>query len=274
LLMRQLDRWLRLAGPFMGLLLVVGLAVNLLQVGVRIAPDRLSMDLTRLLPTTAWKRLFSLSALVRGLLALGKVLILGILAWVLLRDRAGLFYGMSHAGLSGMVAQGWALTARLFLGMAAAVAVLGALDYAYQRYQFEQSLRMTKQEVKDELKREEGDPLIKARVRKIQREMARKRMMAAVPRATVVLTNPTHVAVVLLYERNIMPAPKVVAKGAGHLAERIKLEARRYGIPILERPALARAVYRAVRLDQEIPKVLFQAVAEVLAYLYRLRGQA
>jgi flagellar biosynthetic protein FlhB len=274
LLMRQFDRWTRLAGPFMGLLLVAGLAVNLLQVGVRLAPDRLAIDLTRLWPSTGWRRLFSVSALVRGILALGKVILLGVLAWMLLRDRAGLVFGMSHGGLAGVVSQGWALAGRLFLGLAFGVALLGVVDYGYQRYYFEQNLRMTKQEVKEEHKREEGDPLIKARVRKVQREMARKRMMAAVPKATVVLTNPTHLAVVLHYERNIMAAPKVVAKGAGYLAERIKQEARRYGVPILERPALARAVYRAVRLDQEIPKVLFQAVAEVLAYLYRLRGQA
>ena len=148
------------------------------------------------------------------------------------------------------------------------------MDYLYQRYKFEQSLRMTRQEVKEEIKREEGDPLIKARVRKIQREQARKRMFAAVSKATVVLTNPTHVAVALRYERAVMAAPRVLAKGAGFVAERIKAEARRFGVPVVERPPLARALFKGVKVDQEIPPLLFHAVAEVLAYLYRLRGAA
>jgi flagellar biosynthetic protein FlhB len=273
LVMRQFDRWFRLVGPFMGILLVTGLTVNLFQVGVYVAPEKLTWDFVRLLPATGWQRLFSLAALVRGLLAVFKVALLVALCWVLLRDRAGLVFDLSQGGLTAVASHGWSLTGRLFLGTAMGVAILGIVDYAYQRYRFEQSLRMTKQEIKEEHKREEGDPLIKARVRKVQREIARKRMMSAVPKATVVLTNPTHVAVVLLYDRSVMSAPKVVAKGAGHIAERIKQEARRYGVPIMERPPLARAIFRSVNIDQEIPKLLFQAVAEVLAYLYRLRGQ-
>ena len=133
---------------------------------------------------------------------------------------------------------------------------------------------MTKQEVKEEIKREEGDPQIKARVRRVQREMAKRRMFAAVKKAAVVLTNPTHIAIALRYERGVMTAPRLIAKGAGFVAEQIKAEARRYGVPVVERLLSPGRCYSAVKLDQEIPPVLFHAVAEVLAYLYRLRTAA
>ena len=129
-------------------------------------------------------------------------------------------------------------------------------------------------ELKDELKREEGDPQLRARMRKMQRERSRKRMMQEVPRATIVITNPTHIAVALRYERGTMPAPRVIAKGAGFLALRIMELARRHGVPVVERKPIAQAIYKAVPVGQDIPGALYLAVAEVLAYIYRLRGTA
>jgi flagellar biosynthetic protein FlhB len=133
---------------------------------------------------------------------------------------------------------------------------------------------MTRQELKEELKREEGDPLIRARIRKVARELARKRMMDDVPRATVVITNPTHLAIALRYERGVTAAPRVVAKGAGVLAERIVTLARNHAVPVVERKPLAQALYKAVKVGQDIPTALYYAVAEVLAYVYRLRSAA
>jgi len=151
---------------------------------------------------------------------------------------------------------------------------VAAADYLVKRYQLRQSLRMTKQEVKDEHKLLEGNPEIKGRVRRVQREMARRRMLAAVPKATVVITNPTHVAVALEYKRDAMAAPKVLAKGADHVAQKIKEVAKAHGIPTVENVTLARALYAHAEIDEAIPADLFEAVAEVLAYLVRLKQLA
>jgi flagellar biosynthetic protein FlhB len=154
-----------------------------------------------------------------------------------------------------------------------ALLALSGADYALQRWRFMKSLRMTKQEVRDEVRLTEGSPEIKARVRRVQREMARRRVLTATARATVVITNPTHYAVALEYQRNVMAAPRVVAKGRGFLAQRIKAVAREHSVPLVENVALARALYHSVDVDELIPPTLFEAVAEVLAYLVRI-GQA
>jgi flagellar biosynthetic protein FlhB len=167
--------------------------------------------------------------------------------------------------------QAWDLVLRLGLYLVGAMALIAAVDYFYQRRRFEISLRMTKQEVKDELKQDEGDPQQKARMRQIARERMKRKMLQSVPKATVVITNPTHYAVALRYNPGD-PAPVVVAKGAGVFALKIRDLARTHGVPIVERPALARGIYAAVKEGQPIPAVLFRAVAEVLAFIFRLRG--
>jgi flagellar biosynthetic protein FlhB len=151
--------------------------------------------------------------------------------------------------------------------------VLAAMDFAFQRWQFEKNLMMTKQEVKEEFKHTEGDPLIKARIRSLQREMAKRRMMKAVPQADVVITNPIHLAVALQYVSGQMEAPKVVAKGAGAIAEKIQEIARASGVPIIQDKPLAQALYRMVEVGELIPAMLYKAVAGVLAYVYRLKGK-
>jgi flagellar biosynthetic protein FlhB len=149
--------------------------------------------------------------------------------------------------------------------------LMAIADVAYQRWQHEKDLRMTKQEVKDEAKQQQGDPAVKARIRSVQREMARKRMMAAVPEATVVITNPTHLAIALKFEHDL-PAPVVLAKGAGHLAAKIRAIAIENEVPIVEQKPLARSLYKLVEVGDYIPAELYRAVAEVLAYVYRLKG--
>jgi FlhB-like protein len=158
----------------------------------------------------------------------------------------------------------------LFLRVTIALFVLGLLDYGFQQYEFKRQMKMTRQEVLDEFKEIEGDPRVRARIRSIQREVAMRRMMKEVPKADVVITNPTHVAVALRYRERVDRAPRVVAKGQGFVALRIKELAQQHGVPILERPELARAIHRLVKLDQCIPETLYQAVAEILAYVYRL----
>jgi flagellar biosynthetic protein FlhB len=151
--------------------------------------------------------------------------------------------------------------------------VVAALDFAYQKFKYRKSLMMSKQEVKQEHKQREGDPLLKARMRSLQREMARKRMMQDVPKADVIVTNPTHIAVAIKYDADKMAAPRVVAKGADLLAQRIKDVAKKNGIPMVENVPLARALHKSVKVGGSVPRALYQAVAEVLAYVYRLKGR-
>ena len=154
-----------------------------------------------------------------------------------------------------------------------AMLVLSALDYLYQRWQYEESLKMTKQEVTDEHKQSEGDPKVKARIRSLQRQTAYHRMMAEVPKADVVITNPTHLAIALRFKSDEMPAPRVVAKGAGYIAERIRETAREHNVPIVENKPLAQTLFKMTELGDYIPVDLYRAVAEVLAYVYRLKGK-
>ena len=162
---------------------------------------------------------------------------------------------------------------RMLLGILMVLTVLAGLDYAYQRFHMLQSLRMTRREVKEEHKQSEGDPIIKARLRQIRMERARRRMMAAVPGASVVITNPTHFAVALQYDMGEAGAPRVVAKGADLIAQRIRTIAEENSVPIVENPPLARALYASVEIDREIPPEHYRAVAEIISYVYRLKGK-
>jgi flagellar biosynthetic protein FlhB len=272
LMARTAGRLLAALLPLFGLVTGVGIAANLAQVGFQINTEKLAPNFDKLNPANGVSRLFSVAALVRGGLTLLKVVGLAAVAYLVLEGRAGVITSLGQGRLAGAAPAAWAVVLRLALYLTVAVAVVAVLDYFYQRYKFEQSLRMTKEEVKRELKEEEGDPLIKARLRQIARERTRRRMLAEVPKATVVVTNPTHYAVALRYDSARVAAPVVVAKGAGLFARRIAELARASGVAVVERPPLARAIYTGVKEGQPIPGPLFRAVAEVLALVYRLRG--
>ncbi|MBX9578682.1 MAG: flagellar biosynthesis protein FlhB, partial [Gemmataceae bacterium] len=271
---RTAVRVLGALAPFLGLLVAVGVGASLVQVGFQVNTEKLEPNFDKLNPATGAGRLFSVQALVRGLLTLLKVAALAGVAYLVVDRRGGAITGIGRDRLPGAVQSAWAVTMRLAVYLSAAVAGVAVLDYLYQRRRFEQSLRMTRQELKEELKQEEGDPQIKARVRQIQRERSRRRMLAEVPKASVVVTNPTHYAVALRYDAGRDAAPVVVARATGPFARRVAALARDSGVPVLERPTLARALYAAVREGQPIPGPLFRAVAEVLAFVYRLRGGA
>lgn len=263
-----------LLGLVLGLLFALTLAASVLQVGFYFTPELLLPNWDRVSLTTGWARLFSGSSFVKGLLTVLKVTIVAAMALWVLRGRTASIASANEGSLMTATITAWHIAIRLALIVAVAMLVLGAADYGYQRWRHESALWMTHQEFKEELKREEGDPQVKARIRKLQREAARKRMWEDVPKATVVVTNPTHLAIALRYERGAMPAPRVVAKGAGHVAERIKQMARRHAVPVIERKPLAQALYKGSRIGQEIPLALYQAVAELIAHVYRLRGAA
>jgi flagellar biosynthesis protein FlhB len=205
---------------------------------------------------------------------LAKMTMIGLVAYSAIHNRLATIAGataLSHEQIFGLGAQ---LVYDIGLRIAVLLLVLAVIDYIYQRYKIEKQLKMTKQEVKDEMKKMEGDPHIKQRRRQIQMQRAVQRVRHDVPTADVIVTNPTHFAVALKYDAANMHAPKVVAKGADYLALKIREVAAEHGIPILERPPLARALYKDVEVGQEIPEKFFSAVAEILAYVYELSGKA
>jgi flagellar biosynthetic protein FlhB len=210
-------------------------------------------------------------SLVRLLASILKLLFVSLIVWVYLQDKLEAMAALRWAWSAQIVTA----TSRIILGLGLrvgiAILILGLADAAYQKWQYIQELKMTRQEVKQERKDIEGSPEVKARIRRIQIQMSMRRLKQDVPKASVILVNPTHVAVALQYDAKTMEAPVLLAKGADHLAERIVQIGRSYGIPIVQRPEIARAVYATVKPGQPIPEGLYVAVAEVLAMLYRLR---
>jgi flagellar biosynthetic protein FlhB len=229
--------------------------------------------LSKLNPLSGIKRLFSLRSSVEVLKAVLKVIIVGGMAYATLFKEMDHIPALVELEISQIMTFTGHVALRLGYYTCLVLLVLAGVDYLFQYWQHERDLRMTKQEIKDEHRQQEGDPMVRSRIRAVQREMAQKRMMEAVPDATVVITNPTHLAVALKFDRS-MPAPKVIAKGAGHIAEKIKSIANEHDVPIIEQKPLARALYKNVEIDQYIPADLYHAVAEMLAYVYRLKGLA
>jgi len=263
--------FLEITLPLLGLMLVVGVGSTLAQVGVVFAPAALKPDLKRIDPFTGFQRILSRRGAFETAKAVGKIVVVGLVTYPLVRADLALFASLTGADPL-VIGQAIGQSIRdLGLRAGAVFLALSLLDYGFQRWDLEQRLRMTRQELKDELKQTEGDPEIRARIRRLQRRYAQQRMMAQVPKATVVVTNPLHLAVALRYEAREMRAPTVVAKGAGHLAEQIKALARRHAVPVIEHRTLAQALYRTVEIGQEIPVGLYEAVADVIAYVYRLR---
>ncbi len=264
-------RGLAFVGILLATLFVAAVVANVGQIGFHLNLGRLSLDWERASPFH-FSRLMSWSKSMRGLMLLLKLVVIAVVAWWILRHRGGELVHVGDNNLASAVERSWALILRMALGIAATLFVLGILDYGWQWWQFERSLSMSKEELKAEFKREEGDPQIKNRLRKMQREIAQRKMIREVPKATVIVTNPTHLAVALRYEPGKMTAPKVIAKGADHVAKRIIRLARRHGVPVVERKPLAQALFKTVKVDREIPLGLYLLVAELLAHVYRLKG--
>ncbi len=255
------------------LLVVLGAFLSLfLQVGGVVAWEFLVPKTERINPIEGFKRLFSLPSLVELVKSIFKILVIGLVAYLVIRSDEDRVLLLINEGVEEIAHELFVLSRTLVAKTLLALAVLAILDFLFQRWETERHLRMTREELKEELKQTEGDPWVKARIRQIQRAMAQRRMMAEVPKADVIITNPQHLAVALKYELGEMPAPQVVAKGADFLAERIKEIAEEHRIPIVENPPLARALYQ-VEVGEYIPAELYQAVAEVLAYVYKLKGK-
>ena len=265
-------RGLTIVGALLGILFLAAIAVGIMQAGFHISPERLEPNFEKLNPTNGFERLFSVSAIVKGFLATLKIIMLGWIAYTVLHGRGGLVLSLGHGSLESAADTAWRLIMRVALIMSSVLAVLGLSDYVYQYRKFEASLRMTREEFERENKEDDGDPRLKARRRQIARDRIRQRMLTNVPKSTVVITNPTHYAVALRYQQGVDAAPMVVAKGSGVFARRIIQLAKENNVPVMERPELARMLYKAVKEEQPIPTGLFLAVAEVIAFVYRLKG--
>ena len=251
----------------------LGIFGHLTQIGFLLTSEPLTPDFSKISPLGGLKKLFSTRNLVETARVTLKGIILCVVAYSILktailksptlifRHPTAIFEILGDTGKS------------LFFSLCGILAVFASIDFILQRRDFGKQVRVTRQEAKQEAKEQEGDPLIKARIRSVQREMARKRMMQAVKKADVIITNPTHIAIALAYEKDRMVAPRVIAKGADLIALKIKEIAAAANIPVVENVPLARALFKSVKIGQIIPRNLFQAVAEVLAYVYKLRNR-
>jgi flagellar biosynthetic protein FlhB len=260
-----------LVGPMLLGLCALGIVSHVGQVGFIFSGEQLSFQFSRINPLAGAKRLLSGQALVETIKALVKLLVIGYVAWGAMRDEShqlSLLALMPPRAAASTLA---GIVMSVIWRTAGAWVIIAGADYAYGRWAFTRSLRMTREEVKQEFKETEGNPEIKARLRQRARAFVRRRMMQDVPKADVVLTNPTHYAVALRYEPG-MAAPRVLARGAGFIAQQIKDTARAHGVPVMENKPLAQALYKACDVGQLVPPELYKAVAEVLAFVYRLRA--
>ncbi len=260
--------------PLMVAVALTGIALNVLQVGFIFNSEPLAPQLSRINPISGFQRILSKRALVEMVKSIAKFIAVSYLVYSSVMAVISDIPGLLKAEVASAAVMVLLVAASLAMKVGAFLAVLAALDYLYQKWEYDQSLRMTKQEVKDEFKDVEGDPQIQARIRRRQREMAFNRMMVEVTTADAIITNPIHYAVALRYDAKAMFAPRVVAKGQRLVAERIKEIARANGVPVVEKPALARALFQATEVGDYVPEELYKAVAEVLAFVYRLRGRA
>ncbi|TAJ25926.1 MAG: flagellar biosynthesis protein FlhB [Nitrospirae bacterium] len=264
---------LGLSMPLVGGVAVIGMACYLAQTGFMWNSEGLRLDVSRISLLKGFGRLFSLRSvaeLVKSILKITVITWIGVMA---IRQDMTVLPSLIQYDLEGVLGVTGGLAFKLALWIGLTVAVLAGADYGYQRFEWERGLRMSKQEIKQERRESEGDPMLRSRVRSLQREMARKRMITAVPKADVVITNPTHLAVALRYDFATMGAPVVVAKGAGFLAERIKTMAAEHGVMVIENKFVARTLYKLVEVGQEVPADLYRAVAEILALVFRSKGQ-
>lgn len=260
--------------PIFTIVMIIGVLGNVIQFGFLLTGEPLKMQLKKLNPIEGFKRIFSMRSLVEFLKSILKVSIIAILVYITIVREWNQLLSLSMQPLEAIFSFTADLTIKLGIEIGAVLAVLAFLDFLYQKYEHEKSIKMSKQDIKDEYKKSEGDPLIKGRIRERQRRMALQRMMQDVPKADVVITNPTHFAIALKYDADQMEAPKILAKGMDHVALRIKEVAKENGVITMENKPLARALYERAEIGDVIPADLFQAVAEVLAYVYKMKGRA
>jgi flagellar biosynthetic protein FlhB len=261
-----------LLSPIFAIAVLIALIGNFAQFGFMLNGKGLTPKFNKINPITGFKQIFSMKTAVEFLKSITKLLIIGYMVYLSIMDERTTIINLSHLSIQDIGGFVSSVTMALGIKIGVILVILAIFDYMYQRYEFEKSLKMSKQDIKDEHKKSEGDPLIKGKIRERQRQMAMQRMMQDVPKADVVITNPTHFAVALKYDAGKMEAPVVLAKGMDYVALRIRETAKENEVMTMENRPLARALYDRAEIGEVIPADLFQAVAEVLAYVYKLKN--
>lgn len=261
-----------IVAPVFGMALLLSLASSIVQVGFLYNEEALKPDLKKIDPIGGFKRVFSMKSVVEGVKAVAKVSLVACIAALIIREELVTVPVLIEFTVEQLFSYFGDITIKLIGSVGIFMGILAGFDYAFQKFDLEKQMRMSKQEIKEEHKNREGDPLIKSRMRRAQREMANKRMMADVPKADVVITNPTHIAVAIQYQKGWM-APMIVAMGADNVAQKIREIAKESKVPIVENKPLARTMFKTLKVGSVIPRELFQSVAEVLAYVYRLKNK-
>lgn len=264
---------LLILAPIFVIVIIIAILGNIVQFGFLLTGDPLKMKLSKLNPINGFKQIFSMKSIVEFLKSILKILIIGIFVFNTIWGEWERILLLSSLPIQQIFSFAAGLTLNLGVKIGAVLIVLALADYFYQRFEHNKSLKMSKQDIKDEYKKSEGDPLIKGRIRERQRKMAMQRMMQEVPNADVIITNPTHFAIALKYDATKMEAPTIIAKGMDHVALRIREIAKENGVVTMENKPLARALYERAEIGDVIPADLFQAVAEVLAYVYKMKGR-
>jgi flagellar biosynthetic protein FlhB len=260
-------------GPLFGMLMAAALASHVLQSRPGFHPDKIMPDISKLSPIKGFQRLFGVEGWINLLKGLVKIAIVGIAVWTQLWPERRMLEGIMSQSPAAIAGDMDHLLFKVLIASLVSLGVIGGADYFFQRTRFMQRNRMSKQELKEEFKQNEGDPHIKSKIRQLRQERSRKRMMAKVPEATVVIMNPTHYAVALLYESGKTAAPVCVAKGVDAVALRIRAVAEENDVPVVENPPLARALHATVEIDEPVPPEQYKAVAQVIGYVMRLKGQ-
>ncbi len=260
-------------GPVFLLTGIFAFAATTLQVGFLTNTDSIQPDLNKINPISGFQKIFSLRSIVEGLKSLVKITIVGSITYFIMRDEMSTLPYLIEFSIEQLIQYISTISMQLLFAIGMAMLAIALIDYGYNWWDLEQKMMMTKQELKEEVKNREGNPQVKARIRRIQKELATKRMMESVPKADVIITNPTHIAIALKYDAGL-PAPQIIAKGADLIAEKIRNIAKEHGIPIVENKPLARTIYKTLKIGQVVPRELFVAVAEVLSYVYKLRKRS
>lgn len=262
---------LKATAPIFISTICIGIISSVMQTGFIFAPEVLSWKFERVNPLNGIGRLFSSKTLIetiKGILKLG--IVIGVV-YVVIKKQIWGFSGLLHVSVPESFIFAKVLFNKLSFSILLGLLIVAIGDFAWEKYKYRQQLLLTKQEAKEELKEREGNPEIRQRIRAVQREMSRKRMMAKVPEADVIVANPTHISVAIKYDINNMVAPVVLAKGADHLALKIREVAQKHNIPVVENVNLARTLYKTVKIGEAIPRTLYKAVAEILAFVYKKR---
>lgn len=259
------------AAPVLFVALCVGVLAQIAQIGILYSPDILELNFDRVNPINGIKKLFSKQALFEAVKGVFKFVVILSVVYVYLKDDIARYNGFMHLEISQSFLHAKDLLLKISFAIILSLAVIAILDFAWQKFTYKQKLMQTKQQLKQESKEQDGNPEVKQRIRQIQREMSRKRMINDVKTADVIITNPTHISIVLKYDSETMVSPLIIGKGQDHLAMKIREIAKEHNIPIVENVLLARTLYKTVKVGHPVPRNMYKAVAEVLAFVYKLK---